>query len=83
MAVYSFDLLKVQERLGHHGIEWEEERGQEPNSDTFPKAAGSQLLLLLILLLYFYYLLLLLLILLFIIYYYSYYSLLLSLSLLL
>ena len=42
MAAYSLDLLKVQGRSGHHDIEWEEERGQEPNSDTFPKAARSQ-----------------------------------------
>ena len=40
VAAYSLDLPKVQGRSGHHGIEWEEERGQEPNSDTFPKAAG-------------------------------------------
>ena len=41
MATCSLDFLKVQGRSGHHGIEWEEERGQEPNSDTSPKAAGS------------------------------------------
>ena len=42
MAAYFLDFLKVQGRSGHHGIEWEEERGQEPSSDTFPKAAGSK-----------------------------------------
>ena len=42
VAACSLDFLKMQGRSGHHGIEWEEERGQEPNSDTFPKAAGSQ-----------------------------------------
>ena len=42
VAVYFLGFLKVQGRSGHHGIEWEEERGQEPSSDTFPKAAGSQ-----------------------------------------
>ena len=41
VAAYFLDFLKVQGRSGHHGIEWEEERGQEPSSDTFPKAAGS------------------------------------------
>ena len=46
VAAYFLDFLKVQGRSGHHGIEWEEERGQEPSSDTFPKASGSQLLLL-------------------------------------
>ena len=42
VVAYSLDILKVQGRSGHHGIKWEEERVQEPNSDTFPKAAGSQ-----------------------------------------
>ena len=42
MAAYFLGFLKVQGRSGHHGIEWEEERGQELSSDTFPKAAGSQ-----------------------------------------
>ena len=32
--------LKVQGRSGHHGIEWEEERGQGPSSDTFPRWQG-------------------------------------------
>ena len=41
VAACSPDFLKVQGRSGHHGIEWEEEWGQEPNSDTSPKAAGS------------------------------------------
>ena len=41
VAVYFLGFLKVQGRSGHHGIEWEEERGQEPSSDTFPKMAGS------------------------------------------
>ena len=40
-AVYFLGSLKVQGRSGHHGIKWEEEWGQEPSSDTFPKAAGS------------------------------------------
>ena len=39
VEAYFFDSLKVQERSGHHGIEWEEERGQGPSSDTFPEAA--------------------------------------------
>ena len=42
VAACSLDFLKMQGRSGYHGIEWEEERGQEPNSDTFPKEAGSQ-----------------------------------------
>ena len=42
VAAYFLDFLKVQGRSGHHGIEWEEEQGQEPSADTFPKAAGSQ-----------------------------------------
>ena len=42
VAAYFLDFLKVQGRSGHHGIEWEEERGQGPSSDTFPKVAGSQ-----------------------------------------
>ena len=41
VAACSLDFMKVQGRSGHHGIEWKEERGQEPNSDTSPKAAGS------------------------------------------
>ena len=31
VAAYFPDLLKAQGRSGHHGIEWEEERGQEPS----------------------------------------------------
>ena len=50
-AVYSLDFLKVQGRSGRHGIEWEEERGHAPSSDTFPTMVGSQLLLLTLLLL--------------------------------
>ena len=41
VAAYFLDFLKVQGRSGHHGIKWEEERGQEPSSDTFPKATAS------------------------------------------
>ena len=41
VAAYFLGSLKVQGRSGHHGIEWEEERGQGPSSDTFPKVAGS------------------------------------------
>ena len=42
VAAYFLGFPKVQGRSGHRGIEWEEGRGQEPSSDTFPKAAGSQ-----------------------------------------
>ena len=41
MAAYFPGLLKAQGRSGHQGIEWEEERGQGPNSDKFPKVVGS------------------------------------------
>ena len=41
VAAYFLGFRKVQRRSGHSGIEWEEGRGQEPSSDTFPKAAGS------------------------------------------
>ena len=40
-AAYFPDFLKVQGRSGPRGIVWEKERGQEPNSDTFPRVAGS------------------------------------------
>ena len=41
-AAYFPDSLKVQGRSGRRGIEWEEERGHVPNSDTFPTMVGSQ-----------------------------------------
>ena len=44
-AAYFPDSLKVQGRSGRHGIEWEEEWGHVPSSDTFPTVVGSQLLL--------------------------------------
>ena len=40
-AAYFPDSLKVQGRSGRCGIEWEEERGHVPNSDTFPTVVGS------------------------------------------
>ena len=40
-AAYFPDFLKVQGRSGRRGIEWEEERGHVPNSDTFPTVVGS------------------------------------------
>ena len=36
------DFLEGQGRSGHRGIEWEEERGHAPRSDTFLMAVGSQ-----------------------------------------
>ena len=44
VSAYFLGSLKVQGRSGHHSIEWEEERGLGPSSDTFPKVAGSQYL---------------------------------------
>ena len=43
-AAYSpdyHDFLEGQEGSGHHGIEWEEERGHAPRSDTSLMAVGS------------------------------------------
>ena len=39
-VAYSLDFLKGQGRSGHRGIEWEEERGHAPRSDTFPTVVG-------------------------------------------
>ena len=43
VAAYFLDFLKVKGRSGRRDIEWEEERGHVPNSDTSPNVAGSQL----------------------------------------
>ena len=40
VAAYSLDLLKVQGRSGHHGIEWEEERVRNPIQIPFPRRQG-------------------------------------------
>ena len=40
-AAYFPDFLKVQGRSSRRGIEWEEDRGHVPSSDTFPTVVGS------------------------------------------